>query len=188
MSPPRAAEPLSLTAYRWLTSALLPFFLRSVTRKLREAQVPEARLGEKDGRPSLPRPSAPLVWLHAASVGESLLVLTLIGKLAERLPGHEFLITSGTATSAAMLAKRMPPRCRHQFAPLDAPGPVRRFLDHWRPVAGIFVESELWPLLLTEADKRGIPMALMNARLSERSVKGWSRFPPPRPACWPRSG
>lgn len=177
MSPPRAAEPLSLTAYRWLTSALLPFFLRSVTRKLREAQVPEARLGEKDGRPSLPRPSAPLVWLHAASVGESLLVLTLIGKLAERLPGHEFLITSGTATSAAMLAKRMPPRCRHQFAPLDAPGPVRRFLDHWRPVAGIFVESELWPLLLTEADKRGIPMALMNARLSERSVKGWSRFP-----------
>ncbi|MFC4668872.1 3-deoxy-D-manno-octulosonic acid transferase [Seohaeicola nanhaiensis] len=177
MSAPLAGEPLSLRGYRWLTSAALPFFLRSTTAKLREAHVDEVRLGEKDGRASLPRPAAPLVWFHAASVGESLLVLTLLAKLAARLPGHEFLITSGTATSAEMLARRMPQRCRHQFAPLDAPGPVARFLDHWRPDAGIFVESELWPLLLTEAGRRAIPMALLNARLSAKSVKGWARFP-----------
>lgn len=177
MTAPLAGEPLSLRGYRWLTAAALPFFLRSTTAKLREAGVAGARLGEKDGRASLPRPAAPLVWFHAASVGESLLVLTLLAKLADRLPGHEFLVTSGTATSAEMLARRMPPRCRHQFAPLDAPGPVTRFLDHWRPDAGIFVESELWPLLLTEAGRRAIPMALLNARLSAKSVRGWARFP-----------
>lgn len=163
--------------YRLATAALYPAARWHVARRLRAAGVAEARIGERAGRATLPRPDAPLIWFHAASVGESLSVLTLIARMGERLPGHEFLITSGTATSADLIARRMPPRCRHQFAPLDAPAPVARFLDHWRPDAGIFVESELWPLILAEARGRGVPLALLNARLSPKSVRGWTKYP-----------
>lgn len=163
--------------YRGVTPLLLPLAWRSVSRRLRAHGVSEARARERQGHATLPRPEGRLLWFHAASVGESLSVLTLIGRLGERLPDAEFLITSGTATSAELLAKRMPPRCRHQFAPLDAPGPVRRFLDHWRPDAVLFVESELWPLMIVEAAGRGLPLALINARLSEKSVAGWKKWP-----------
>ena len=163
--------------YRQLTRALLPIARRGVEKKLRANGVPAERIAERQGHATEPRPDAPLIWFHAASVGESLSVLTLIARMGERLPRHAFLITSGTATSAELIAKRMPPRCRHQFAPLDAPGPVARFLAHWRPEAGVFVDSELWPLILTEAADSGTRLALVNARLSEKSVRGWSKFP-----------
>ena len=163
--------------YRCVTRAALPLARRSVTRKLRAAGVPQDRIGERSGHATLPRPDAPLIWVHAVSVGESLSVLTLMARLAERLPQHQFLITSGTATAAELIAKRMPPRARHQFAPLDAPRPVARFLDHWRPDAAIFVDSELWPLTLAETRARGARLALVNARLSTSSVRGWSKFP-----------
>jgi len=104
-------------------------------------------------------------------------VLGLINRLGERLSQATFLITSGTPTSAALIEKRMPPRARHQFPPLDTAGPVRRFLDHWRPDAGIFVESEIWPHLIVEGASRGIPLALLNARLSDKSVEGWKKRP-----------
>lgn len=163
--------------YRLATGAVYPLARAVVARKLRRAGVAEARIGERAGYAGLPRPEGPLIWFHAASVGESLSVLTLIARMGERLPGHGFLITTGTATSAELIARRMPPRARHQFAPLDAPGAAGRFLDHWRPDAGIFVESELWPVILTEARARGVPLALLNARLSEKSVRGWSKYP-----------
>lgn len=166
-----------LCAYRNLTAAALPFAMRGAGRKLRAHGVGEDRIRERLGHATEPRPDAPLIWFHAASVGESLSVLTLIRRMGDRLPGHEFLITSGTATSAAILAKRMPPRCRHQFAALDAPGPVARFLAHWRPDAAIFVESELWPLTLTATRATGARLALLNARMSAKSVRGWSKFP-----------
>lgn len=163
--------------YRGATRLLLPLAARSVAKKLRAHDVPEARIAERQGHASLPRPDAPLIWVHAASVGESLAALTLMTRLGERLPGHEFLITSGTATSAELIEKRMPPRCRHQFGPLDAPGPVDRFLAHWRPDAAIFVESEIWPLMLVRTRASGARLALVNARLSAGSVRGWSKWP-----------
>jgi len=104
-------------------------------------------------------------------------VLTLITRMGERLPEAEFLITSGTATSAELIAKRMPPRTRHQFAPLDATGPLKRFYAHWRPAAGVFVESELWPLMLMDGRAAGVRLALLNARLSAKSVRGWRKRP-----------
>jgi 3-deoxy-D-manno-octulosonic-acid transferase len=163
--------------YSAATRLALPLAYRGVARKLRAHGVDEARIRERLGHATLQAPDAPLIWFHAASVGESLAVLTLIARLGERLPRHEFLITSGTATSAELIGKRMPPRSRHQFAPLDAPAPLARFLDHWRPVAAIFVESELWPLMLERTRASGARLALVNARLSPQSVRGWSKFP-----------
>lgn len=163
--------------YRMATRVIAPLAYRSVARKLRAHDLPENRIAERKGHASLPHPGAPLIWFHAASVGESLSVLTLITHLGRRLPNHEFLITSGTATSADLIAKRLPPRTRHQFPPLDAPGPVTRFLEHWHPVAAVFVESELWPVTLVETRASGARLALVNARLSEKSVHGWSKWP-----------
>ena len=163
--------------YSFATRALLPLAFRSVARKLRNHGVSDERARERLGHATLPRPAGNLIWFHAASVGESLSVLSLISRMAERLPNSDFLITSGTATSAELIAKRMPPRTRHQFAPLDAHGPVQRFLAHWRPNAAIFVESELWPLMLAETRATGARLALLNARLSPKSVRGWAKFP-----------
>lgn len=163
--------------YRAATGALLPLVWRKVAAKLRAADVSEDRIGERLGHATQARPDGPLIWFHAASVGESLSVLTLIARMGDRLPRHHFLITSGTATSAALVARRLPPRSRHQFAALDARAPVGRFLDHWRPDAAVFVESELWPLSLVETRARGARLALLNARLSAKSVRGWARWP-----------
>ncbi len=174
----RTASPtLLFYCYRALTGLIAPFAYRKVAAKLAAQGVSKPRQRERLGYASLPRPvlaeNAPLIWFHGASVGESLAAITLINKLKTRLPEARFLLTSGTATSASMAAKRLPEGCQHQFAPLDTTRSVRRFLTHWRPDAGIFVESELWPLTLAAAKATGTRLALVNARLSERSVKSW---------------
>ena len=168
---------LLLRLYRVLTTLMVPVAYWLVSRKLRAHAVEPHRLGERLGNTISPRAPGPVIWFHAASVGESLSVLTLITRMGERLPRHEFLITSGTATSAKLIARRLPPHTRHQFAPLDATGPLRRFYSYWHPVAGIFVESELWPGMLIEGQAAGVRLALLNARLSEKSVQGWRRWP-----------
>ncbi len=170
--------PLLYQFYVALTVLLVPFAAWIATRKLRRAGYPALRAHEKLGHASVPRiGGGPLIWFHAASVGESLSVLALITAMGRALPRAQFLITSGTPTSARLVAERMPPRCEHQFAPLDAPGPIKRFLGHWRPTAAIFVESELWPQMLRRTRDRGTAMALVNARLSERSRASWRKRP-----------
>ncbi len=163
-------------AYALATRALIPLAYRRSARKLAAEGMDAARIAERTGHATLARPKGALVWFHAASVGEGLSVLRLIAQLGEDHPALEFLITTGTATSARIIAGRMPPRCRHQFAPLDSPAAVARFLNHWRPDAGIFVESELWPNMLRGAAARGIPLALLNARISDHSARGWARI------------
>lgn len=177
MTGPGVAPTPLFRLYRGATMLLVPLVWAVVSRKLRRHGVPAARMHERLGHPSLPRPAPRLIWVHAASVGESVAALSLIVRLGQRLPDAEFLVTSGTATSADIVERRLPPRTRHQFAPLDAPGPVGRFLAHWRPAAGIFVESEIWPVTLAGARAAGARLALVNARLSERSVAGWKRRP-----------
>ena len=159
--------------YCAIAALALPAIRRRDARKLSDAGVDAARLGEREGRATETRPDGKLVWVHAVSVGESLSVLGLIGDLAEARPDLSFLITTTSATSAKMVASRLPPKSRHQFAPLDAPGTVARFLDHWRPDLAVFVESELWPRQIVEAHARGVPLALINARLSARSLARW---------------
>ncbi len=134
-----------------------------------------ARRNERLGHAERARPEGTLIWVHGASVGECIAVLPLVSRLLTK-PGRHVLLTSGTVTSAKLMAERLPgPRAFHQYVPLDAPDAVTRFLDHWRPDVALFVESELWPNLVMETHARGIPMALINARLSERSFRGWNR-------------
>ncbi len=141
-----------------------------------------ARLPERRGIDVTPRPPGRLIWLHAASVGETMSILPVLTALAELDPEVKLLLTTGTVTSADLLGQRLPAmglatRVSHRFAPLDVPAWVDRFLDHWRPDAAGFVESELWPNILTACRARGIPAMLINARMSARSHAAWSRFP-----------
>jgi 3-deoxy-D-manno-octulosonic-acid transferase len=125
------------------------------------------------GRPGMPRPEGPVVWVHGASVGETLSTLPLIDRLIADLPGTAVLVTSGTVTSAELLAKRLPAGAFHQYMPLDHPAWTRRFLEHWRPDLVLWVESELWPNIISQCQARGVPMVLVNGRLSERSLRNW---------------
>src|SRR5205085_257355 len=128
------------------------------------------------GTASLPRPDGGLIWIHAASVGESVAVLPLVASLLEK-PGRSILVTTGTVTSAELMRQRLPARAFHQYIPVDLRSSVRRFFDHWRPDLGLFVESEIWPNLLFEAQQRNVPVALINGRLTPRSFEGWQRAP-----------
>lgn len=163
--------------YGGAASLIAPVALRRAVSKLKAHSVDPKRFSEKKGIPSLPRPEGRLIWFHAASVGESLSVLRLIEYLGQCHTSSSFLITSGTATSAKILSRRLPARTQHQFAPLDSALYMRRFLDHWQPNAAVFVESELWPNMLRETARRGIPLALLNARVSNRSAEKWKKAP-----------
>jgi 3-deoxy-D-manno-octulosonic-acid transferase len=154
----------------------LPVLRRRVARRLAEGGVAAARAAERDGRASLPRPRGRVVWVHGVSVGECLSALPLIEALIALRPDWHVLMTSVTAASAEVVAPRLPPGVLHQFAPLDAGPAIRRFLDHWQPALAVFVESELWPQTLEALAGRGVPVALVNARLSARSAGRWRRF------------
>jgi 3-deoxy-D-manno-octulosonic-acid transferase len=167
-------------AWRLAATALAPLLPLHLRRRVRKGKELPGRLHERRGE-GAERPPGRLFWLHAASVGETISALPVLEAMAARDPALHFLVTTGTTTSAAMLARRLPPalapRVQHRFAPLDVPAWTARFLDGWRPDAGAFVESELWPNWLAAARARGIPMALVNARMSPRSFARWRRLP-----------
>ena len=171
-----SAEPLALRAYRLAAMAFAPAAPLLLRARARNGREDISRLAERLGRPSLPRPRGELVWIHGASIGECLSVLPLIHDLLAG-PDRNVLVTSGTVTSAELMRERLPQRAFHQFVPIDAPSAVRRFLDHWRPQAALFVDSELWPNLLSAARRRGVKLALVNGRMSARSFAGWRRAP-----------
>jgi len=178
-APQTARQPSTflLTLYATLLEAggpLLEFYLR---RRLKAGREDAVRFGERHGIPSKPRPEGFLIWFHAASVGESMSMLRLLDRLLEERRDLSILVTTGTVTSAAMVAERLKDRVIHQYVPVDRPAWVRRFLDHWRPDCAVWIESEIWPNLLTGIAQRRIPAALVNARMSERSHARWSLAP-----------
>ncbi len=136
-----------------------------------------ARFGERLGVAGRRRPEGPLAWAHAASVGESLSLLPLIERLVDAWPGLNVMVTTGTVSSARLIADRLPAGSFHQYAPVDRLPYVRRFLDHWRPDLALWTESEFWPNLVTETRSRKVPMVLIQGRVSPRSLAGWRRFP-----------
>ncbi|MEO1796511.1 MAG: glycosyltransferase N-terminal domain-containing protein, partial [Pseudomonadota bacterium] len=162
-----------LRGYGALSRVALPLLARRERRKLDTAGM-GARFSEKLGQSAVARPEGRLLWIHAASVGESLSALALIERLRSRAT---ILVTTGTATSAELMGRRLPEGAIHQFAALDAPGPVARFLGHWRPDAALFIESELWPNTIQALAARGVPLALANARMSEGSLASWQKRP-----------
>ncbi|MFM7084774.1 MAG: glycosyltransferase N-terminal domain-containing protein [Hyphomicrobium sp.] len=149
-----------------------PLLLEARAQRGKEVRT---RIKERLGDPSQDRPNGSLVWLNAASVGEINAALPLVNKLNEIRPDLFFLITTSTVTSANILEKRLPSKACHQFVPLDTPQATERFLNYWRPDLVIFTESEIWPNLILKISKSGIPLALINARMSSRSQKRWIR-------------
>lgn len=168
---------LLLRTYRLLTGALESLAPTVLAYRARKGKEDPARIEERLGHAGVARPAGALVWMHAISVGESLSLLPVITLLRERRPDLSVLVTTGTTTSARMMAQRLPDGVLHQYAPVDAPGVVGRFLDHWQPSLGLFVESELWPNLILEAQDRGVPLMLASARITEHSAEGWKKRP-----------
>ncbi|MDX2074274.1 MAG: 3-deoxy-D-manno-octulosonic acid transferase [Alphaproteobacteria bacterium] len=157
-----------------LAAPLVPWWLR--LRGLRGKEE-KGRIGERFGRSSYGRPKGTLLWIHAASVGEANSVLALIQQLKQRFPALGILLTTGTVTSAALMKKRLPPGVLHHYAPVDTPEATERFIRHWHPDVAWFVESELWPNLIAAAKRYHCLMALINARMSQRSFAFWKKYP-----------
>lgn len=166
---------LGLRAYRSATAVFSPAAKLVLRERAARGKEDLERLPERLGVSNVKRPEGTLIWIHGASVGETLAALPLLSVLLT--PGRNALVTSGTVTSAKLMAERLPPSAIHQFVPIDTPAASRNFLDHWRPDVGLFVDSDLWPNLLMNAAERKIPLALVNARISARSADGWGRAP-----------
>ncbi len=164
-----------LQSYRVISALLEPAAAGLLLWRRRRGKEDPTRFAERRGYPGVRRPDKTLVWLHGASVGETVTLLPLVEKLKRR--GLAVLVTSGTVTSAKLLAARLPAGVIHQYLPLDVPRYMRRFLDYWRPELGLICESEIWPNLMIEARKRAIPLVLVNARMSERSFRRWYKLP-----------
>ncbi len=166
-------------AYRIATRAIRPVVPLILRYRLRRGKEEPDRLGERYGIASRSRPAGPLIWVHAASVGETNAVLPLIGRLIAA--GEHILLTTGTVTSAQIAEKAVTEFpdafLIHQFAPMDIPTFVDRFIDYWQPHLAIFAESELWPVMTAALTRRGKPLALVNARMSDRSFRRWRKAP-----------
>ncbi|NVO17126.1 MAG: 3-deoxy-D-manno-octulosonic acid transferase [Rhodoplanes sp.] len=167
--------PFTFAAYRFATTVATPFARYLLAHRLKRGKEHPERIAERRGEAGAARPRGPLVWVHGASVGELIAALPVVERLCAR--GLAVLVTTGTVTSSEVAARRLPAGALHQFVPLDAPSYVARFLDHWRPDLGLFVESDLWPNLIVGCATRHIPLILINGRLSERSYEKWRRAP-----------
>jgi len=167
--------PLTLRSYRGLAMVATPLAPILLNNRLKQGKEHAERIAERRGETAVARPPGPLVWAHGASVGEMLAVIPLIEHIRAR--GFNVLVTSGTVTSARLAERRLPPGAVHQFVPIDAPKFIARFLDHWQPNLALFVESDLWPNLILESTHRGVPLILVNGRLSEQSFARWRYVP-----------
>ena len=174
-SAPPAQPGLRLKAYRIAMRAAEPLAPTILSWRQRRGKEDASRLDERLGQPSTARPEGTLIWIHAASVGETNAILPLIDGLRLQRPDLRFLLTTGTTTSAAHAGSRLAPCDIHQYVPLDSPRFVTRFIDHWKPDLAVFTESEIWPNLILATAARGIPLALVNARMSPRSYKRWMK-------------
>ena len=166
-----------LTLYRGMTEIGAPLIDIYMQRRLASGKEDPKRISERRGIASRTRPEGPLAWVHAASVGEAQSALSLINKMLRARIDLHILITTGTVTSANLLAERLPPRSFHQFVPVDRHRWVRRFLDHWEPNLAVWIESEFWPNLITQTAERNIPTVLANGRISRKSAANWRMLP-----------
>lgn len=166
-------RPLPLALYALAGRVATPALDLYLKKRVKRGKEDAARLGERWGKATSQRPEGKLVWVHAASVGEMLSVLPLVEGLTKR--AVSVLVTTGTLTSAELAERRLPSGAFHQFVPLDVPQATRRFFDHWKPDVAVFAESEVWPNLILEAYNRGVPLGLVNGRMSERSFARWGK-------------
>ena len=177
--------PLGRFLYKTATTLIAPFLGAIFRRRAKSGKEDPTRINERLARDLCERPSGPLLWMHAASVGESQLLLELARRLvdADDYAGG-FLFSCQTQTAARLIAKAIAEdtvlkdrTCLQQMAPVDTAPAIQRFLDHWSPSAVIVAEGEIWPTTLLELEKRGISVALINARMTEKTILGWMRWP-----------
>src|SRR3990167_8842843 len=154
----------------WVGAPLVSGYLKWRSFKGREDKE---RLSERKGFATRSRPEKPLLWIHAVSVGESMVALTLTQAILKQYPHIHVLLTTTTASSAKVIEKRLLKNTIHQFCPVDTPQAVHRFLEHWKPDLAIWVESEFWPNLIHSTQNRGIPTILLNGRISSKSFSNW---------------
>lgn len=165
------------SSYKLFTTLITPLLPLWLGLRALRGKEDWSRMAERFGKSRIPRPKGSLVWIHAASVGEANSVLLLIEKLRGRFPSLKILLTTGTVTSAALMKKRLPQGVLHQYVPVDTPEATQRFIRHWKPDFAFWVESELWPNLIDAARRSHCFMAVINARMSERSFARWQKFP-----------
>lgn len=157
----------------WLSAPLMSGYL---TWRASKDHEDKERLPERKGITLTPRPHKILVWIHAVSVGEAIAALTIIQVILKTYPKIHILLTTTTVSSANVIQKRLPKNVIHQYCPVDTPQAVTRFLNHWQPDLAIWIESELWPNLISQTQERGIPTILLNGRMSRKSFLTWKKF------------
>lgn len=163
--------------YNTLLRILYPLVVRPYIKKRKKNGKEDIkRFNERIGRPTKQRPEGKLIWMHGASVGESVSMLPLIQRLLETYPDAHVMVTTGTTTSAEIMSKRLPERAFHQYLPIENPTYASRFVKHWRPDVALWFESEFWPSMLFCIKKRNIPLILVNGRISNKSFKRWQQF------------
>lgn len=165
-----------LKIYQLLTLIFSPLIELYLVKRRKIGKEDAQRFDERFGKSSIARPEGGLIWVHAASVGEALSVIPMIKKIGDKYPDANFLVTTGTTTSANIIESRLPDRAFHQYIPVDSILSVRRFLNHWKPNLAIWVESEFWPNLVTQTGKY-CPIILVNGRISDNSYKQWQKYP-----------
>ena len=155
---------------------LLLFRLIILVRKLQGKEHPE-RFSERLGEYTIERPSGRVIWFNAVSVGETLSLLPVVNELLSKDPETRILITTTTVTSANILQKRFPKEVIHQFTPVDNEKVSRKFLSYWQPDVAVWCESELWPSIINQTKILDIPMYLINARISKKTLNIWYKLP-----------
>ncbi|MFC7291092.1 3-deoxy-D-manno-octulosonic acid transferase [Hirschia litorea] len=166
---------LSLYAYSAATWLLEPLSGHILKKRIKAGKERASRLPERFGRTDIVRPTGKLIWMHGASVGETAMLLSILKYLKSSHPDLTALITSQTLTSADMIAAKAGPNIIHQMAPIDGPRAVSRFLEHWKPNAAILAEGEIWPNLILAAYEKQIPLNLINARMTVKSLTSWNK-------------
>ena len=161
--------------YTLVLYAAVPFILLRLLWRARLQRDYLRHLPERFGFFRGMRPTQPLLWVHAVSVGETRAAEPLIRALRSRYPQHDILLTHMTPTGRETGVALFGDDVLHCYLPYDLPDAVARFLRHFRPVAGVLLETEIWPNLIHSAAARGIPLYLVNARLSARSLHGYQR-------------
>ncbi|OHV76100.1 lipid IV(A) 3-deoxy-D-manno-octulosonic acid transferase [Rhizobium sp. LCM 4573] len=167
----RGVARVALAGYRIAGIAAYPFAGPYLTYRALKGKEDRSRKLERLGYASLPRPRGPLIWMHAASVGETMAVIPLIRELRRR--EIHVLLTTGTVTSTGLVNSRLSGEVIHQYVPLDLKFPITRFLRYWQPDICITAESEIWPVTMDELARRHIPQIRVNARMSDRSFERW---------------
>jgi 3-deoxy-D-manno-octulosonic-acid transferase len=167
---------MMLRLYGWLMWLVQPLLRRKLARRAAAEPGYGQWVPERFGHYTQ-APSSGWVWIHAVSLGETRAAAVLVSALRERRPGMRLLLTHGTATGRAEGARLLREGDLQVWQPWDTPGAVRRFLAQHRPAVGVLMETEIWPWLIAASAQAGVPLALANARLSEKSLQGAQRVP-----------